>query len=320
MGNGQKGTWTPTRHTFLKASGVVVAGLSDGAVRAAGTSGQAMLRFGMVTDAHYSDAPAKGSRYYNKSAEKMTECVDLMNEKKVDFLIELGDLKDKGRLPVEKDTLGYLDVIEAVLGKFKGPRYHVLGNHDMDSISKKQFLDRVENTGIARKASYYSFDLKGVHFVVLDANYQADGSDYDHGNFNWQDTNIPRRQLGWLKKDLATTSRPVVVFVHQQLDEDESHSVVNAATVRGILQVTGKVLAVFQGHNHKGSYSCIEGIHYYTLKALVEGSGKENNSYAIAEVRKDRSIVVTGYRKAVGKTMVGYPRNRGGSGKEWRLI
>lgn len=51
------------------------------------------------------------------------------------------------------------------------------------------------------------------------------------------------------------------------------------------------------------AYSHIKGIHYYTLKALVKGSGAENNSYAIVEVRRNRDVTVTGYRKAVGKTM-----------------
>ncbi|MHC4751588.1 MAG: hypothetical protein ACYTFW_17160 [Planctomycetota bacterium] len=73
--------------------------------------------------------------------------------------------------------------------------------------------------------------------------------------------------------------------------------------VRKILQASGKVLAVFQGHHHSGSYSHISGIHYYTLKALVEGSGPENNSYAIAEVHPDNSITITGYRKAVSKQL-----------------
>lgn len=44
-------------------------------------------------------------------------------------------------------------------------------------------------------------------------------------------------------------------------------------------------------------------IHYYTLKAMVEGSGEANNSYAIVEVRADNSLTVTGYRNAAGKEM-----------------
>jgi len=58
-------------------------------------------------------------------------------------------------------------------------------------------------------------------------------------------------------------------------------------------------MAVFQGHRHDGGYSFIEKIHYYTLKAVIEGPGPENNSYAVVEVRPDMSITVTGYRKAV---------------------
>ena len=64
-------------------------------------------------------------------------------------------------------------------------KYHVLGNHDADSISKEQFLANIKNTNISDGSKYYSFDLKGLHFIVLDANYCADGSDYDHGNFSW---------------------------------------------------------------------------------------------------------------------------------------
>jgi hypothetical protein len=32
---------------------------------------------------------------------------------------------------------------------------------------------------------------------------------------------------------------------------------------------------------------------------MVEGSGRENSSYAIVEITPDKNIVVTGYRKAV---------------------
>jgi hypothetical protein len=221
-----------------------------------------------------------------------------MNTERVDFLIELGDFKDQDRPPVEKNTLSYLQAVEKVFRNFNGPTYHVLGNHDMDSISKRQFLKQINNTNIDPGRSYYSFDSNGLHFVVLDANFRADGADYDHGNFDWTDANIPTKELLWLRNDLTSTPGPVIVFIHQLLDGKGSVYVKNAEQVRQILEASGKVLAVFQGHHHSGSYNNIAGIHYYTLKALVEGQGAENNSYAIAEVHPDRSITVTGYRKA----------------------
>lgn len=294
------GSWRVARRDFLKSSGLIVAGIFSGPGFAviAGSSDKPQLRFGMVTDAHYADAAARGERHYRESLAKMSECVRLMNVQKVDLLIELGDFKDQGEPVQENNTLQYLKTIETAFGKFRGPRYHVLGNHDMDSISKNQFQSRIKNTGIPRWSTYYSFDVKGFHGVVLDANYKADGSDYDHGNFDWTDSNIPAEELSWLRRDLTSTALPVIVFVHQQLDGDDDHCVKNAARVRQILQESNRVLAVFQGHKHAGQYSYVENIHYYTLKAMVTGSGMENNSYAIAEVHEDKSIVVTGYRRA----------------------
>ncbi|UCD50551.1 MAG: metallophosphoesterase [Phycisphaerales bacterium] len=255
------------------------------------------VRFGIVTDCHYADADAAGTRFYRASLDKLGECAARMNAEQVDFLVELGDFKDQDRPPVEQQTLAYLDKVEAVFQRFEGPTYHVLGNHDVDSISKVQFLARVTNTGVEAGRSYYSFDAHGLHCVVLDANFSADGTAYDHGRFDWTDANIPPHELAWLRDDLAVAPGPVVVFVHQLLDGTGAVYVENAAEVRAILEDSGKVLAVFQGHHHAGAYSHIHGIHYYTLKALVEGPGAEDNSYAVVEVRPDLDMVVTGHRR-----------------------
>ena len=299
--------WLITRRVFLKSSAASLAGLTvlplSCALNSTSSAKLYRVRFGIVTDCHYADADTLGTRYYRESLDKLAECVKLMNPERVDFLIELGDIKDQNSPPVEQRTLSYLQAIEKVFQGFNGPTYHVLGNHDMDSISKIQFLTHVENTNIKSGHSYYSFDLNSLRCVVLDANYRADGTDYDHGNFDWTDANIPSEELDWLREDLAAAPGPVIVFIHQLLDGTGSLYVNNAADVRQILQSSGKVLAVFQGHHHLGSYSNIAEIHYYTLKALVEGSGPENNSYAITEVHPDSSIAITGYRKAVSKQL-----------------
>ena len=261
------------------------------------------VRFGIVTDCHYADADTAGTRYYRESLAKLGECIEAVNAQKVDFLVELGDFKDQDSPPVEQKTISYLRAVEGVFRKFDGPTYHVLGNHDADSLSKAQFLANIENAGTEPAKSYYSFDFNSVHFVVLDANYKSDGVDYDHGNFDWTDANVPPAELQWLRQDLATSRGAVIVMIHQLLDGTGSHYVKNAAEVRQVLEQSGRVLAVFQGHHHDGSYSLIEGIHYYTLKALIEGSGSENNSYAIVEVQSDMNITVTGYRKAISKQL-----------------
>jgi len=233
----------------------------------------------------------------------MTECVELMNEQKVDFLIELGDFKDQDEPAVEERTISHLLAIEKVFKQFRGPKYHVLGNHDVDSISKEQFLKNITNTNIEDESGYYSYDSQGIHFVVLDANYRADGTAYSYGNFTWADTHIPKIQVEWLRQDLAAASLPVIIFVHQLLDGKGDHYVNNADDIRNILQASRKVLAVFQGHKHEGDYNNIKGIHYYTLKAMVDGSGPKNNSYATVEVLNNNNIIVTGYRKAMSREL-----------------
>ena len=297
--------WIITRRDFLKSTGIATAGICAGLPlnELFANESKAKTRFGIVTDSHYTDRSHGGSRYYRESVDKMAECVEFMNKEKVDFLIEIGDFKDQRKSPDEKTTIKDLEKIENIYAQFNGPRYHVLGNHDMDSISKEQFLTRVENTRIPEKHNYFAFQKQGVDFVVLDANYTSGGKNYDHGNFGWTDANIPPEELDWLKEKLASTTNPVIVFVHQLLDGEGKHYVENAKTVRQILQSNNNVLAVFQGHNHGGDYSHKKNIHYYTLKAMVEGSGVENNSYAIVDVHDTGDVVVTGFRKAVSKQL-----------------
>ena len=262
---------------------------------------EVVIRFGLVTDSHYADIDTSGSRYYRDSIAKLTEAVNLFNGQELDFIVETGDFKDQGS--DEAQTILFLQTIEAIYQQFNGPTYHVLGNHDMDALSKTQFLTNVTNTGIASDRSYYSVDMNGVHFVFLDANYNSDGSDYDHDNFNWAYAIIPQAELDWLQQNLAEANGPTVVFIHQLLDGVGDVYVKNAETVRSILEASGKVTAVFQGHHHPGSYNLINGIHYYTLKGMIEGPEPESNSYATVEIFSDK-IIVTGYRNAISKEMI----------------
>lgn len=292
--------WQIERRDFLKVSAASLFGLMSGAcqVSAPAARPRAPMRFGLITDPHYADAPPRGKRFYRESMGKVQEAVERLRGEKVAFLAMLGDLKDMNDGEPDTRTLAHLTAIETALQKFGGPTYHVLGNHELDNLSKAQVTAHVVNTGIAPGRTYYAFSREGVRFVVLDANYDRDGLDHDRGKFDWKDTNIPPPQLEWLARELAGAGEPVIVFVHQRLDGDRPTSVRNRAAVRQQLEASGKVLAVFQGHDHPGDYTLINGIHYYTLRAVVEGSGPENNAYAVVDVAPNLDLTVTGYRLA----------------------
>ena len=300
------GNWIITRRDFLKASAAGIAGLTFGGLSSvlAGDN-NIVIRFGIAADAHYADidTPPNSSRFYRESLRKMAECVEFMNKQKVDFMIELGDFKDAAAKGNQPQTLRYLKDIEKVYQKFRGPVYHALGNHDVDCITKEQFMANIKNSDIKKGLSYYSFDKNGIHFVVLDANYHKDGANHSADNFNWTSPNIPKAELNWLQCDLKHVSKPAIIFLHQLLDGQGDYYVDNSQEVRSILENAGSVLAVFNGHFHEGQYNLINGIHYYTMKAMIEGSGEENNSYAIAELHKNKGITVTGYRKAQSKEL-----------------
>ena len=298
--------WNLSRRKFLGIAGTTAAGLMLSPELFAKNSEKPMIRFGMISDIHYADREPAGTRFYRQSLTKVQEAIDRMNQEKLDFAIELGDFKDQDAVPNEANTLKYLTDIESVFQKFKGPTYHVLGNHDTDGISKQQFLERVENTGIPKTKSYYSFNQKGIHFVILDGDFTKEGKAYDHGNFSWDDSFIPESQINWLKADLKENSLPVVVFVHQMLGHwrDVKLEVQNAAAVRQILEQSGKVLCVFQGHVHEESYNLINGIPYYSVNAVVDGDGSENSAYMIVDIYKDGSLKIDGFRRATDREMI----------------
>jgi 3',5'-cyclic AMP phosphodiesterase CpdA len=299
------------RRKFVETTACVLGGIGFPGIALAGSNFKP-IKFGIITDIHYAETPdnTELNRYYRQSLEKVSECVELMNEQKVDFLIELGDLKDQGNPPKEAETLQFLNTIEKTLKQFKGPLYHVLGNHDHDSISKLQFLKAISNDGFYNAINYYSFTRKSFHFIVLDTNYNALGKEYDHGNFDWTDAHLPDDQLRWLKSDLKLHKKPAIVFVHHQLDSlsvaDKRHCPDNANLVRQILEDSGHVAVVFQGHYHKGGLSKINNISYYTLKAVVEGSGPGNNNYAIVEIGEDCIVRIKGFRKTKSEDL--YPK------------
>ena len=264
-----------------------------------------LVRFGMVTDIHYADKDPDpkpcgvvGRRYYRESLRKLDAAVAVFNARKLDFAIELGDFKDlTGGKP---ETLAHLRAVERSFTAFRGPCYHVLGNHDFDCLTEADFFGQVANAGAPMTRGHYSFVRNGVKFVVLDACYDSRLRHYSRNN-PWDDANVPPEELAWLEGELAAAKGPAVVFCHQRLDPsaEPRHLVRNAAEVRAVIEKSGKVKAVFTGHQHLGAFMVLNGVSYYSLIALVCDSGERANSFAEAAIYADGSFTVTGWHNAV---------------------
>jgi len=252
--------------------------------------GKERLRVGLITDLHHADKPSSGTRHYRETLGKLAEATIQFGKAKPMFVVELGDLIDAAD-SVETEQR-YLKTINREFSAISNDRHYVLGNHCVDTLTKTEFLD-----GVEQKQSYYSFDRGDFHFVVLDACFRNDGEPYGRKNSRWNDANIPAAEVDWLRADLKATSKKTVVFAHQRLDVSTDHGVKNCPEVRSVFEDSGKVLAVFQGHSHQNDLNDIGGIHYCTLVAMVEGSGAENSGYSVMEIAPDGTIRLTGFRK-----------------------
>ena len=285
------------RREFVIASlATVVAGCRSAADE------KPLVRFGMVSDLHYAELPDAiddpGMRCFKDIPLKLRDAVDAMNGRKVDFMIELGDFKDM--MPTKEATLKCLDDIEKEFSRFKGPRYHVLGNHETDCITKEEFLSRITNHGQKRAKAYYSFSVGQVTFVVLDANYTSKMEDYRPGNFDFRDANVPPHEMKWLQGVLDSAPGPVVVFAHQLFDPtcDERMRIKNAPQLREMFEKSGKVKVVFSGHHHIGHSAEHNGIFYYTMRAMAQDAYPENNSFAEVSLYDSGRVVIKGFVKA----------------------
>lgn len=210
------------------------------------------LIFGIVTDVHKDLMPDA-----NKRLETfITKAID----KKVDFIIQLGDF-----CMAEKKNNDFL----AIWNEFKGAKYHVLGNHDMDRHSKQEMLDFWN-----MPKTYYSYDFEGYHFIVLDANFiYQDGkfTDYNKANFYIDDsarTYINNEQIEWFKADLESTKSPTIVFSHQSLWHYK-WGVKNRLTLQKIMEAhKEKIICCLNGHNHIDYHHRINGIDYIEINSM----------------------------------------------------
>lgn len=283
------------RRSFLQNGSLVLlgAGLNSSFMkRLVADDNQRRVRIGMVTDLHYADKPSAGTRHYRETLTKITEAGEQFQRDKPDFVVELGDLIDAAdSVQAEK---AYLSTINKEFAALPGDKHYVLGNHCVTTLTKEEFLE-----GVSQKNPHYSFDRGGFHFVILDACFRSDGQPYGRNNFKWTDANIPDEQVDWLRADLKSTTSKTILFAHQRLDVKNDHGVKNAEQVRKVLEDSGKVLAVFQGHSHKNDVKDINDIHYCTLVAMVEGSGAENNGFSLMDVFDGGMIRLIGFRKQV---------------------
>jgi 3',5'-cyclic AMP phosphodiesterase CpdA len=282
----------------IGGAGAAALALAPGAA-ARGSRSRRGFEFGLVADAQYADVATAGTRHYRASLAKLDEAADVLNAYDVRFTVQVGDIIDRFEAS--------FDAILPVYQRIRGPKYHVLGNHDYP-VAAAQVLQR-----LGMRAPYYSFRREGWRFVVLDTNdvslYANAPGSAKHtlaqsmlaeltagGAVNAQTWNgaVGPEQLAWLRGELSGARRrgePVIVIGHMPLYPVDIHNAWNDAAVTDVLERSGVVAAYFNGHNHYGNYGLRNGVHYVNFHGMVE---LETNAYSVVRVLP-RRLEITGF-------------------------
>ena len=238
---------TLDRRTFLKTAGIAgaAASFAPGSLAWAADAPPGSFDFIFFTDTHIEPEL--------DAAHGCDMCFRKIAGLQADFAMMGGDHVFDALSVDRTRATTVFDLYKKTEQSLQLPLYHTIGNHDIFGVStksgaspsdpgygKKMYEDRLGRT-------YYSFDHKGWHFVVLDSIQPTEDR-------MWQ-ARIDDAQLSWLKEDLGRVgvATPVIVTVHVPLVTAFATYAENVATGQKYNTLTvanaPAVLASFEGHN-----------------------------------------------------------------------
>lgn len=224
-----------------------------------------------------------------------------MNIQRPNFVIQMGDFCT----PKPENAA----LMEA-WGKFIGPKYHVIGNHDVDGGFTHQEVIKFWNAS----GTHYSFDLNGYHFVVLNGNerHPQDTSRYPRA--------ILKEQYDWLHQDLDGTSLPVIVFCHQGIDNDLD-GLMEGNIIRILFERINKqagyrkIRLVLSGHHHEDYLNWYNDIPYLQINSIAYQFARTEKGYrfahtvepiwALVNIMNDGTIIVKGKESLYAENLSG---------------
>ena len=226
------------------------------------------MKLALISDVHFGPRAffaGKLRKLTHEAGRLTTEFVEHMNQiERPDLVINLGDvIEDQDHA---RDYQNY-ETFVRILSGLDAEVLHVAGNHDTIHLSESDLRALWKHDG----PLHYSRDIGGFHFAVLHTQEVKDTA-----------VHLPDAQLDWLSGDLAATSLPVIVLMHHPASEMQLTGnrwfenaphicrVAERRRLRRLLEESGKVIAVFNGHVHWNHFDVIAGIPYVTCQSLTE--------------------------------------------------
>lgn len=264
-----------SRREFLKGAGAVTAAttLPLSVVELAFADPAQSFSFAYISDSHLQHIRgAEFVRNWDRGLIRAVAETNLLTPKP-DFVVFGGDLAQLGMREE-------LDHGAELLAKLSYKTYCVMGEHDY-------YLDLGEYWSKLFGPQHYSFDHKGVHFVVLNSVLTFDEWTFRRwptakqrmaemaglDNPNGSPFMVGEKQRQWLAQDLETVDKatPLVVFSHspiQKLYKGWNFWTEDADEVQAILQPFAKATVIY-GHVHQIQYNQIGNITFNSVMATA---------------------------------------------------
>jgi len=265
---------TNRREFILRAgAAAAVSALPLSVVELAFTQPSQNFTFAYISDAHIQHI--KGKEFVHNWDRGLIRAVAETNllEPKPDFVMFGGDLAQLG-------TKEELDHGAEMLSRLKYKTHCVMGEHDY-------YLDLGEYWSKLFGPHQYSFDHKGVHFVVLNSILTTDQWTFKRwptaqqrmlemaglDNPNGSPFMVGQKQREWLRKDLEKVDKatPLVLFSHspiQKLYKGWNFWTDDAEEVQALLKPFQKATVIY-GHVHQIQYNQIENITFQSVMATA---------------------------------------------------
>lgn len=276
------------RRDFLKKASAAAAlsTLPMSLVRLAFADKNQDFTFAYISDSHIQHI--KGREFVRNWDQGLKRAVAETNllVPKPEFVIFGGDLAQLG-------TKAELDHGAELLSALKYKTYHVMGEHDY-------YLDLGAYWEKLFGPQWYSFDHKGVHFIVLNSILTYDDWTFKRwptaeqrmlemaglDNPNGSPFMVGEKQRQWLKQDLAKVkkSTPIVVLSHsplQKIFKNWNFWTEDAEQVQALLKPFDQV-SVLYGHVHQIQYNKIGNIAFNSVMATA-WPWPYPQSYALAD-------------------------------------
>ena len=230
------------------------------------------MKIGLFTDTHYKCVNGE-IRLHKDSLEKIKAVLALFKSEGCALSVCLGDVIDTEQK--HKTEIENLKTVKQVFDNSGIEIVALMGNHDGFCFTPDEFYSVLGEE--YRPQTVHCGDKT---LIFADANFFKSGVRYAPGDSDWTDTYLP--DIDRIKNEIEASLGDCYVFIHQSVDPDilESHRIANDKEFREMLEESGKVRAVIQGHFHDGARSVHSGIDYITVSAMCE----HELPYAILEI------------------------------------